>query len=85
VRQLSGKRGGIGALRRKTMPGLVQNWPAPNVKEVCSPMAMLSARSRKAPGRTNRGFVLLISAKTGMGQGVPLRGPSRLFRQHAIQ
>src|ERR1700678_52274 len=54
---------------RKTRPGLVQNWPAPWVSEAYSPAAMLCARSRSAPGRMKTGFVLLISAKTGIGSG----------------
>ena len=47
---------------RNIIPGFVQNWPAPSVKEVCSPVAMVSPRSRNAPGKMNRGLVLLISA-----------------------
>ena len=54
---------------RKTMPGFVQNWPAPSVKEPCSPSAIASPRSRNAPGRTKTGLVLLISAKNGIGSG----------------
>src|ERR1700685_4011000 len=50
---------------RKTSPGLVQNWPAPRVNDAYSAAAILSTRSRSAPGRMKTGFVLLISAKTG--------------------
>ena len=51
------------------MPGLVQNCPAPKVKEVWSADAMFSKFCRKAPGRRNTGLVLLISAKKGIGSG----------------
>src|SRR5713101_7401907 len=54
---------------RNTMPGLVQNCPAPIVKDACSPLAMASEFSRSAPGKIKTGLVLLISANTGMGSG----------------
>ena len=44
-----------------TRPGLVQTWPAPRVKEACSPVATALPRFFNAPGRTNTGFTLPIS------------------------
>ncbi len=68
--QLLGKGPGLGALLdRNTIPGFVQNCPAPSVKDACSPATMPSPRSRSAPGSTNTGLVLLISPKNGMGSG----------------
>ena len=52
---------------RNTIPGLVQNWPAPRVKDLNIPAEMFSPFSRSAPGKIKTGLVLPISAKTGMG------------------
>ena len=46
----------------KTSPGLVQNWPEPRVKEFCNPLAIAAERVRIAPGSTNKGLTLPISA-----------------------
>ena len=53
---------------RNTIPGLVQNCPAPKVKDAYSPEARFSARSRKAPGRMKTGFVLLIGRVKAIAQ-----------------
>src|SRR5579864_4712039 len=44
-----------------TRPGLVQNWPAPSVKEVKRSPAIFSPRAASAPGRMKSGLVLAIS------------------------
>ncbi len=60
---------------RKIRPGLVQNCPAPSVTELCRPAAISAPRCLSAPGRMNTGFVLPISAYTGIGSGGPPPGP----------
>jgi hypothetical protein len=50
-------------------PGQVQNCPTPSVTDCASPSAMASARSPSAPGSTNTGLTLPISAYTGIGSG----------------
>src|SRR5438128_4753656 len=42
--------------KTKTRPGLVQNWPAPRVKEACRAAASFSGAANVAPGRMNRGL-----------------------------
>ena len=54
---------------RKTMPGLVQNWPAPRVKEPKRLWASAAGPLRSAPGRMKTGLPLDISVKQGMGSG----------------
>ena len=47
------------------MPGLVQNCPTPIVRDAAYPFANVVS----PPGITNTGFVLPISANTGIGLG----------------
>ena len=45
-----------------TNPGLVQNWPAPRVKEPTKPLPIAAARAAIAFGSRKTGLMLLISA-----------------------
>ena len=55
--------------RPATSPGQVQNWPVPIVTDWRRPWAIESPRSARAPGSTNTGFTLPISAYIGIGSG----------------
>src|SRR5256885_17183419 len=68
--------------KTKTRPGLVQNWPPPRVKEACRSAASSSGGADIAPGKMNRGLVLDISAKNGIGSG---RLTARLKRARAAR
>src|SRR5579859_2019088 len=58
-----------GACGTMTMPGLVQNWPAPRVTELNRFCASCWGALSSAPGNTKTGLPLDISVKQGMGTG----------------
>src|ERR1035437_7229387 len=57
------------SMGRKTSPGLVQNWPTPNMNDPKRPTTISPARLCNASGSMKKGLVLLISIKHGMGSG----------------
>ncbi len=58
-----------GPFGRIVIPGLVQNWPAPIVRDPVQPLAISCARFSNAPGITNIGFTEPSSPKNGIGVG----------------
>ena len=41
----------------KTTPGLVQNWPAPSVRDPAQPAPICAPRAFRAPGRMKTGLI----------------------------
>ncbi len=63
------KRSRSGPSIPMTMPGLVQNWPAPSVSDPTNAAPSSAAASDSRPGSRKTGLTALISAKTGIGTG----------------
>ena len=55
--KLSLEKGLRNELGKKMTPGLVQNWPAPRIRDAAQPAAISGPRLSTAPGKTKLGLI----------------------------